>query len=121
MSHQFYSRIMLAIFISASLIACNGNNKDKEKEAATTDTTKTTPTTTQPATNNDDMSDVKVAPNLYKTLADSMGIRVVEVNYKPGDSSAMHWHPDYAIYVAQGGTVTFYAKDGIKTVSTLPT
>ena len=119
MHHRFHSRIMLAICISASLIACNGNNKDKEKEAATTDTAKTT-TTTQPAPNNDDMSDVKVAPNFYKSLADSMGIRVVEVNYKPGDSSAMHWHPDYAIYVVQGGTVTFYAKDGSKTVSTLP-
>lgn len=110
---------MLAIFISASLLACKGKDKDKEKEAATTDTTKTT-VVTQPATNNDDMNAVKVAPNLYKTLADSLGIRIVEVNYKPGDSSAMHWHPDYAIYVVQGGSVTFYAKDGSKTVSNLP-
>ena len=120
MNRQLYSRTILAILISASFIACNGNNKDKEKEATTTDTTKTTTTTTQPAANNDDMSDVKVAPNFYKTLADSIGIRVVEVNYKPGDSSAMHWHPDYAIYVVQGGTVAFYAKDGSKTEVTLP-
>ena len=118
MSHRFYSRVMLAIFISVSLVACKGKDKDKEKEATTTDTTKTE--VTQPATNNDDMNAVKVAPNLYKTLADSMGIRVVEVNYKPGDSSAMHWHPDYAIYVVQGGTVAFYAKDGSKTEVTLP-
>ena len=121
MSHQFNSRIILAILISVSIVACKGKDKDKEKEAATTDTTTTATTTTQPATNNDDMSDVKVAPNLYKSLADSAGIRVVEVNYKPGDSSAMHWHPDYAIYVAQGGSVTFYGKDGSKTESNLPT
>ncbi len=67
------------------------------------------------------MDAVTVAPNLYKTLADTLGIRMVEVNYAPGDSSAMHWHPDYAIYTAQGGKVTFYAKDGSSNEVTLPT
>jgi quercetin dioxygenase-like cupin family protein len=66
------------------------------------------------------MNAMKVAPNHYKLLADTMGIRMVEVNYNPGDSAPMHWHPDYAIYVVQGGTVTFYGKDGSKMENTLP-
>lgn len=117
MSHQFYGRMSLAICISVSLIACNSNNKSEEKKA-TTDTTKMTQTT-QPS-NPDDMNAAKVAPNLYKVVADTMGIRMVEVNYNPGDSSAMHWHPDYAAYVVEGGTVTFYSKDGSKMDNTLP-
>ena len=106
MNHQFGSRLMLAILISASLVACKGKDKEKEK-VTTTDSL----TITAPTNNTAGMDAVTVAPNFYKTLADTLGIRMVEVNYAPGDSSATHWHPDYAIYTAQGGKVTFYAKD----------
>ena len=111
MNQKFKRQIILAICISLILVACNGNDK-KEEKTATTDTTKTEavqPTTTP---NNADMDAVKVAPNLYKVVKDTLGIRIVEVNYKPGDSSALHWHPDYAVYAIEGGTATFYAKDG---------
>jgi quercetin dioxygenase-like cupin family protein len=57
---------------------------------------------------------VKAAPNLYKTLQDSLGLRIVEADYKPGDSSAMHSHPDYALYVIKGGKTEFIGKDGSK-------
>jgi quercetin dioxygenase-like cupin family protein len=116
MNHQFGSRLMLAIFISASLVACKGKDKDKEKETTTDSVTTTTPTD-----NTAGMDAVTVAPNFYKAVADTLGIRMVEVNYAPGDSSAMHWHPDYVIYAAQGGKVTFYAKDGSSNEVTLPT
>lgn len=112
MNHQFGSRLMLAIFISASLVACKG--KDKEKE-----TTTDSMTTTDNSTAGKDA--VTVAPGLYKVLADTLGMRMVEVNYSAGDSSAMHWHPDYAIYAAEGGKVTFYAMDGSSNEVTLPT
>lgn len=116
MNHQFGSRLMLAIFISASLVACKGKDKDKE-----TTTDSITPTPTDNSNNTAGMDAVTVAPNLYKVLADTLGIHMVEVNYAPGDSSAMHWHPDYAVYAAQGGKVTFYAKDGSSNEVTLPT
>jgi quercetin dioxygenase-like cupin family protein len=119
MNKQFYGRFMLAIFISISFIACKDKGKGEEK-GTTTDSTKTTMSTDN-SNNTAGMDAVTVAPGLYKTLADTLGIRIVEVNYKPGDSSAMHWHPDYAIYTAQGGTVTFYAKDGSSNPVTLPT
>jgi quercetin dioxygenase-like cupin family protein len=120
MNHPFCSRLMLAIFISASFIACKGKDKAKENEA-TTDSTKTSVQTTDNSNNTAGMDAATVAPNFYKVVADTLGIRMVEVNYKPGDSSAMHWHPDYAIYAAQGGKVTFYAKDGSSNEVTLPT
>jgi quercetin dioxygenase-like cupin family protein len=46
---------------------------------------------------------------------------MLEANVNPGDSVVMHHHPDNAIYVAQGGTVAFYGKDGTKMETTLPT
>jgi quercetin dioxygenase-like cupin family protein len=65
------------------------------------------------------MDATRIAPNLYKVLNDSMGIRVLQVSYKPGQSSAMHSHPDAALYVIQGGTTEFTDKDGHKQTYTL--
>lgn len=94
-------------------VACNqADNKDKSSE--TTDTTQAEATPTVAAPQDEVMDAVKAAPDFYKVLNDSMGIRIVEVNYKPRDSSQLHSHPDYAIYAAQGGTATFYGKDGTK-------
>ncbi len=104
MNNKLYSRIMLAIFISVLFIACN-NGKESEETENTTDTTTATM---------NDVDAVTAAPGLYKVVADSAGIRILDINYMPGDSSAMHWHPDNAIYVVEGGNSTFYMKDGSK-------
>ena len=110
MNHQIKTRLMLLLGISLTLAACNESAK-KVEETSTTDTMATAKMEeTQPAA----MDAVIAAPNLYKVVADTMGIRMVEVTYNPGDSSAWHSHPDYAIYAAQGGTATFYGKDGSK-------
>ncbi len=108
MSHLFFGRFTLAILISTSLAACNNSSSSK---STTNDSTKMNQTTggTDSTAGKDAVS---IAPNLYKVVADTMGIRMVEVTYKPGDSSALHWHPDYAVYAIDGGTATFYSKDG---------
>ena len=77
--------------------ACNDADKKEESTESKTDTTTATTETAQPA--QDAMPDaIKAAPDLYKVLSDSAGIRIVEVTYKPGDSSALHSHADYAVY-----------------------
>jgi quercetin dioxygenase-like cupin family protein len=75
----------------------------------------------KPAAQNMAMDAVTVAPNLYRVAKDTMGIRVLEVTYKPGDSSAMHSHPDYAVYAIAGGTSEFTGKDGKKMTRELKT
>jgi quercetin dioxygenase-like cupin family protein len=111
MNQKINSQFVLVLGISFALIACN--QQDKKAEPAATDTTaKTEPV--QPAAQDAKVDAVKAAPDLYKVLSDTLGIRILEATYKPGDSSAMHYHPDYAIYAAQGGTATFYGKDGAK-------
>jgi quercetin dioxygenase-like cupin family protein len=108
---------MLAIFISLLAIAC-GQGEKKADDSKTTDSASTATTDTAKTAAADAPIDAVVAaPNLYKTLHDSLGIRILEADYKPGDSSAMHSHPDYALYIIQGGKTEFIAKDGSKMVT----
>ena len=107
------SQFLVALGILLTMVACNQADK-KEEPTEATDTTKTE--TAQPVAQDAVPDAIKAAPDLYKVLGDSMGLRIVEATYKPGDSSVLHSHPDYAIYAASGGTATFYGKDGTKLV-----
>ena len=55
-----------------------------------------------------------ISPNLYKTFADTLNIKMLEGTYKPGDSSIMHGHPDFALYVLEGSTVELTSVEGNK-------
>jgi beta-alanine degradation protein BauB len=55
---------------------------------------------------------VTVAPHIYKVLFENERVRVLEVRMKPGESSAMHSHPAYAIYPLSDATATFTSPDG---------
>lgn len=106
---------IIALAISFVFIACN--NQEKKAEPSSTDTTQATTTTTDTTKSqqqNTNMDAAKVAPALYKVAKDSMGIRVLTIEYKPGDSSAMHSHPDAALYIIDGGKSEFTDKDGSK-------
>jgi len=117
MNRKINKLFIAALGISMALIACNQGDK-KEESSSTTDSTSIAKTdTVQPVTQNAAIDAVQAAPNLYKVLSDTAGIRLVEATYKPGDSSALHSHPDYALYVIDGGTAEFIAKDGTKRTS----
>jgi quercetin dioxygenase-like cupin family protein len=114
MNRKINRLFIVALGISVTLVACNGG-ENKEESSATTDTSAITKTDTVPPASQETTIDaIKAAPSLYKVLSDTMGIRLVEADYKPGDSSAMHSHPDYALYVIDGGTAEFTGKDGTK-------
>src|ERR1700730_5990672 len=111
------SQFMVAIFFSLLVIAC-GQGEKKTDESKTADSASTVATDTAKTAAMDAPIDaVKAAPNLHKTLQDTLGIRILDADYKPGDSSVMHSHPDYALYVIKGGKAEFIAKDGSKMVT----
>ena len=115
MKQKINASIILALLMAFAFIACN--DEKKTEETATTDAAETTTTPTRdPA-----MDPVKVAPGIYRALADTLDIRISEVTVKPGESVAMHSHPDHSIYVVEGGTVEFEAKDGTKSTTELKT
>jgi quercetin dioxygenase-like cupin family protein len=114
---------ILALGVSMILFACNGGGK-QEETTVTSDSSSTTTTTTDTAqhtTEGATADAIKAAPDLYKVVSDSLGIRMLEATYKPGDSSAVHSHPDYATYVISGGTAEFTSKDGEKVVREMKT
>jgi quercetin dioxygenase-like cupin family protein len=106
----------LALVISFVFFACN--NQENKTEPSTEDSTKATTAMkdTSATMQSEDMDAVRAAPNLYSVVKDTMGIRVLNVLYKPGDSSAMHSHPDNVLYVIEGGKTEFTGKDGSKQV-----
>lgn len=105
------SQFLLAAGILLTMIACNQADK-KEEPTEATDTTKAE--TVQPVAEDAVPDAIKAAPGLYKVLNDTLGIRILEATYKPGDSSVLHSHPDNVIYAASGGMAAFYGKDGAK-------
>lgn len=115
---QFLNYKFLALVTCFVVAACNNGDKTTETTTTNEDTTQGNLVTTD---NSQTMDVTKVAPDFYKVVKDTMGIRVLEVNYKPGDSSAMHSHPDLAAITTGGGELTFYGKDGAKMVNEIKT
>jgi quercetin dioxygenase-like cupin family protein len=114
-------QFILAICISLIIVACGGGDKKADDTKAADSTSAAKADTVKPASQDASVDAVKAAPDLYKTISDTLGIRIVEATYKPGDSSAMHSHPDYALYVIEGGTAQFTGKDGTKFVNEMKT
>jgi len=114
MKRFFYFKLMAlaGLFMFA---ACNSGDK--------TETTTTTGDSTQNKTETTDnpqaMDATVVAPAIYKLVKDTAGIRVLEINFKPGDSTGMHSHPDNVLYVINGGKAEFTSKDGNKQTADL--
>ena len=54
----------------------------------------------------------KVSPKNYKVILDNDKVLVLDNVSNPGDKTAMHSHPDYLIYVFEGGTVKSTTQDG---------
>ena len=85
------------------LIGCND---------ATTDADKTEMDTSASVTNNDN-SDIPaydaakepltVEAAFANKLADTLNVKMYEITLKPGDTVALHNHPDHSMYVIQGG------------------
>ena len=54
----------------------------------------------------------EAAPNVYTVLFENERVRLLEARIKPGDSSAMHAHPNYLVYSPVDSKVTFTEASG---------
>ncbi len=100
--------IILSFLVAITITACN--EQPKKDETATTDVSKSEATPLpayDPA-----MDPVKVEAAFNKVLADTLNIKLHEVTLNPGDSVGMHTHPDFTLYILQGGTLKIYPKGG---------
>lgn len=114
MKQKTNTSFILAAGISCALFACNqkGQTDDQAKTGDTSEVVKKE--TDQMPAYDPERSVTKISPALYKQLSDTLNVRVLEGTYNPGDSSTLHSHPDFVLYVLQEGTVELTATDGTK-------
>lgn len=55
---------------------------------------------------------VKVAPTHYRVLLENASVRVLKIDYAPGEKSAMHQHPDAIVVPLAASKVRFGLPDG---------
>jgi quercetin dioxygenase-like cupin family protein len=109
-----FRRCFPAIF-TLCFFGCNDQNEANNERTDTIPGDTTSAATTPRYTSFDSSRSVtRISPGLYKQLADTLNIKVIQGTYKPGDSSIMHAHPDFALYVLEGGTIELTAEDGSK-------
>ena len=101
----------LMLLLACGFMACNG---DESTSTTGTDSSATKMSSDSSTTSAPNMDATVVSPEHHKVLKDSAGIRIVDVNYGPGDSSAMHSHPDNVLYVLEGSMAEFTMPDGSK-------
>ncbi|WP_205513955.1 cupin domain-containing protein [Longitalea arenae] len=113
MTSRLYFKSCFLVVFAFGLSACNNENQTKSPN--TEDTIASNDSRAGRYTPFDTARGVtRISPNLYKQLADTLGIRAIQGTYKPGDSSILHAHPDFAMYVLEGGTVELTSEDGNK-------
>ncbi|MBA2330013.1 MAG: hypothetical protein H0V91_10370 [Flavisolibacter sp.] len=96
-------------------IVMSCTNESTTADTGTRDTTTRAETRRETRTSFDTSRSVTtISPDKYKVLSDTLNLRIMEGTYRPGDSSIMHAHPDFALYVLQGSTVELTAEDGSK-------
>jgi len=102
---------IMACFFTAALffIGCNqpATNPEK-KETDTTSVPEKRDTLAIPAYD-PAMEPLAVLAQFSKKIGDTLGIKMYEFTINPGDSAALHSHPDHIWYVIQGGklAITF--------------
>lgn len=59
--------------------------------------------------NNDALT---IAPHLHKLILENDKVRVLRITINPGDSAALHQHPDNVLVVLEGGVLHMTYADG---------
>lgn len=107
MKQKTNAGIFPALLISLVLFACS-NEKKTDEPAAKEPAAATASLPAYDAA----MDPVNVEAAFVKILSDTLGVKLYEGTYKPGDSVAFHTHPDFIIYVLQGSMVELGMQDG---------
>ena len=103
---QIKHNICSLVFISVLfLVACNNAATTSEKnDSDTTAAVGNDDTSSMPAYDAA-MDPLVVAAAFSKKLGDTLNMKLYETSIKPGDSVAIHTHPDHSFYVLQGGKI----------------
>jgi quercetin dioxygenase-like cupin family protein len=109
---RFITCFLPVVFLFTA--SCNETAEVKEQEDRDSSSPTMATTTDNRPSYDTSRSVTSISPKLYKTLADTLNIKMLEGTYQPGDSSIMHAHPDFALYVLEGSSVELTMTDGAK-------
>lgn len=101
-------KLSIAIVISV-VMACNQPESGVKNNNTDTTTTVANKDASPMPVYDAAMDPLKVEGAYAKVLGDTLNIKMYEVALKPGDSALIHTHPDYTMYVLQGGKIAITA------------
>jgi hypothetical protein len=114
-----YPFVLLSVLF---LIACNESATTSEKNEKDTASKVTNSDTSSMTTYDPAMDPLLVGPQFSKKLQDTLNIKMYEFTVKPGESWALHTHPDHTVFVLQGGKMALFIKaKGMVDTLTFPT
>lgn len=109
MKQKTNTGILTAFLLSFLFIACNQETKKDEPVKVEGVKIETPSAPAYEAA----MDPITVeAANITNKFADTLGVKFYQVDLKPGDSVALHTHPDHLVYVLEGGLLKLMSKGG---------
>ena len=103
----FFALTSILFLTSCNESATTSEKNDKDTTTAVTDSDISSMPAYDAA-----MDPLTVEAPFARKLGDSLNIKMYEVTLKPGDSVALHTHPDHTLYVVQGGKVIITPQGG---------
>ena len=106
---QIKNNINFFVVISVLfMIGCNEPTATSEKKEKNNTLIVTNNDTSSMPTYDPAMEPLTVGAKFTKKLHDTLGLKMYEFTVKPGDSWALHTHPDHTVYVLQGGKMALF-------------
>lgn len=99
----------------ALLSGCNSANNNNSA------TTRSDTENEEPLVDYDPAMDLTLTGgDSIEMLGDTLGIKMYTSTIAPGDSVALHSHPDHTVYILEGGTLAVYFDGTNKKIMELP-
>ena len=87
------------------MVSCNQSATTSEKNDKDTTTVIANSDASAMPAYDPAMDPLVVGAAFSKKLGDTLNMKMFEASIKPGDSVAIHTHPDHSFYVIQGGKI----------------
>ena len=114
--------LSVCLFTVLLLIACNQSANTSQQSADTTSSVTSMDTSSSMPAYDPSMEPVTVGAKFVKLLRDTMNVKMYEFTVKPGESWALHTHPNHTVYTLQGGKMALYMREaGRQDTLTFPT
>ncbi len=122
MQHLKTNTRFLVLVSVLFLISCNETATTSETNGRDTTSVVSNADTSSMPTYDSAMEPLTVGAKMSKKLGDTLGVKMYEFTAKPGESWALHTHPDHTVYVLQGGKMALYMREtGRQDTLTFPT